>query len=734
MRNFKALPLFIIFFTFSAFSQNSGRIAGRIVFAGDASPVAGATVQIVQLGRTTIADDQGKYEFTNIPAGRYTIAAHRDGFGDVARSIVIAGGAASTVDFKLQVSGIREQVTVTATGEKEAAFDSISPTISVDSTRIMERGSIALGDVLDRQPGVAKRTATAATARPVIRGFDGDRILVAEDGIRDGSIAAFSENHPEPVDTLSADRIEVVRGPATLLYGSNAIGGVVNAIGRNEDNFHKGLSGYLLGIGAVNNKQIATSGGLDYGYKNWMAWFSGTAQRTGDYKAGGDFGTVENTATRHGYGAGGFGYFGEKGFFRANYSYHQELIGIPIDFEEDPPREEHIRSYRSNYRINGGFRDLNSFIEGAKFTFDYSNYRQRESGFLLDESDAEEESVTFRNKLMSYRGVFDQRKYGKLTGTFGLDGYRRDYSSEGEEVLFHGKVVQNSFSLFALEQLSFERVTLQFGGRLENNHYRPTDPSLPKRDLTGFSGSVGTRFALWNGGAFVANYSHASRLPDLEEFYNNGPHDDTQSFEVGDPNLKVEKSDGIDISLRHQKGRFNAEATFFYYNIRNFVFLEPTDIIDEDTGLPFAFFVQGDSRFIGTELSLDVRTTKWLDLFAGMDYVNAELKDGTPLPRIPPLRGRFGLDAHYKNLTVRPEFIAVADQNRVFTNETRTPGYGVFDITGSYVIPGKRYTHIFSASGVNLTDKLYFNHISFIKDISPEIGRNFRFSYTIRFY
>jgi len=92
MRNFKALPLFIIFFTFSAFAQNGGRIAGRIVFAGDASPVAGATVQIVQLGRTTIADDQGKYEFTNIPAGRYTIAAHRDGFGDVARSIVIAGG------------------------------------------------------------------------------------------------------------------------------------------------------------------------------------------------------------------------------------------------------------------------------------------------------------------------------------------------------------------------------------------------------------------------------------------------------------------------------------------------------------------------------------------------------------------------------------------------------------------------------------------------------------------
>jgi len=150
--------------------------------------------------------------------------------------------------------------------------------------------------------------------------------------------------------------------------------------------------------------------------------------------------------------------------------------------------------------------------------------------------------------------------------------------------------------------------------------------------------------------------------------------------------------------------------------------------------LPIANYLQGDSNFWGTELNLDVTATSFLNVLTGFDYVRAELTDGTPLPRIAPMRGRFGLDFHYKNLNVNPEFVAVGDQDRVFTNETRTPGYGLFNIGGTYVIPSKHFANIFSVNAFNLNNKLYFNHISFIKDISPEIGRGVRFGYTIRFY
>ncbi len=722
-------------FIFSAFdvAQNTARISGKIIFEGNSRPLIGASIKLVQIDRTAVAGADGTYEFGGLAAARYTVIAHFGGFEDAARSIVLVSGSSGVVDFVLQLSGVKEQVTVTATGNKQAAFDAIQPTIAVGSNRILERGSVGLGDAIGNQSGVTMRTATPASSRPVIRGFDGDRVLVTTDGIRDGSVSALSENEAEPIDLMSLDRIEVVRGPSTLLYGSNAIGGVVNAISRHADEFRRGPNGYFTAIGGSNNGQAAASGGLDYGIKNWMFWGSGSGLRTGDYRAGSNFGTVENTFARTANGSGGFGYFARKAFFTANYNYYRNHYGIPIDPADPEERTANIAGRRQNIRLNGGFRDLDSFIESLKFTFDFSKYTHRESE-IFNRDPTTQRFSDFNNQVYSYRGVFSQRRRGKLSGTFGFDGYSRKFFVVGQETLLQGKVRQNLNSLYALERVDLERVTFQFGGRIENSHYRPTDGSLINRDLTGFSGAAGMRVALWNNGAFVANYSHASRLPDLEELYDNGPHDDTVSFELGNPNLRKEVSDGLDLSIRHQSNRLRADANFFYYSIKNFVFLLPTGEINEDTGLEIAEYVQGDSRFIGGEANLDYEAAHFLNVFGGVDYVRAELRSGVNLPRIPPLRGRLGFDAHIHSLTVRPEVILVGAQDRVFTNETRTPGYGVLNVVSSYTWLTKHFAHTFAVNAFNLTNKYYINHISFIKDFSPEIGRGVRASYTVRFF
>lgn len=330
--------------------------------------------------------------------------------------------------------------------------------------------------------------------------------------------------------------------------------------------------------------------------------------------------------------------------------------------------------------------------------------------------------------------MFEQKKAGKLSGRFGFNGFKRDYSTVGAETLIDGPVKQESFAVFALEEIKLEHATFQFGGRVESNRYTPVNPALVKRDFTGFSGAAGARFDLWKGGAFVANYSHGFRSPALEELYNNGPHDGTLAFEIGDVNLRPEVSNGIEFSLRQQNSRVKAEANFYYYAFKDFVFLAPTGAVDPDSGFPIARYLQGDSRFTGTELSLDVTAHKYLNVLAGVDYVNAELSDGRALPRIAPLRARFGLDIHYNNLSIRPEFVAVGRQDRIFDNETPTAGYGTANLTASYIIPRQHFANIFSVSAYNLNNKLYFNHISFIKDISPEIGRGVRFSYTVRLF
>lgn len=707
------------------FAQSMGKISGTVRLAGETTVLHEVSVQIKELNRTAITDKNGYYEFTHVPSGTYTLIAHQEGFADSTQKVTIVVGGNASVDFQLVLAGLKADVTVTASGAEQSTFEAIVSVSTLNSSEITARSAVGLGDVLAGEAGVAKRSSGPGSSRPVIRGFDGDRVKVATDGIGVGSLASQSGDHSEPVDTLSVERIEIVKGPATLLYGSNAIGGVVNAISGHDEGAHPGMRGYFSAIGGANNAQGAASGGIEYGLKKWMFWANGGRQRTGDYKAGGNFGTVQNTFTRNTTGAFGFAYFARHAFFNTNYSYYTNNYGVPLD-PSDPERRE-LRVWRGDLKSTFGYNDPAWAITGIKFTVDLSNYRHQE---LADEI----VGTTFRNKVNSVRAMFEQKKSGVLTGRFGFEGYTRDFSTIGDEVLVDGPVKQHAFSFFGLEELNFERVTLQFGGRVERNAYDPTNPALIERTFTGFSGAVGAKFDIWKGGVFVANYSHGYRAVALEELYNNGPHDGSLLFEVGNPNLRPERNNGIDLSLRHQKGRIKTEANFYYYAFKDFVFLAPTNTFDAASGFEIARFLQGDSRFTGTELSLDVTANKYLNVITGFDYVNAELNDGRPLPRISPMRFRTSLDIHYQNLSVKPEFVAVGRQDRIFTNETPTAGYGTVNLIASYILTSKHTANIFSLNAYNLNNKLYFNHISFIKDLSPEIGRGVRFTYTVRFF
>jgi iron complex outermembrane recepter protein len=232
----------------------------------------------------------------------------------------------------------------------------------------------------------------------------------------------------------------------------------------------------------------------------------------------------------------------------------------------------------------------------------------------------------------------------------------------------------------------------------------------------------------------VANYQHSFRAPALEELYNNGPHPGILVFDIGNPNLKAEQGDGIDFSLRHTGRRARIESSTYYYNLRNFVFTAFTGKTDAKSNLPIVNYDQGTSRFVGAEVSVEVRVARDLWLNSKTDYVRADLTtQSKPLPRIPPLRGTVGFDWRHKAFRVRPELLMANRQARVFDHETPTAGYAVFNLNASYIFVTGRAAHILSVDGYNLDDTLYRNHLSFIKTIAPEIGRNVRLNYTVRF-
>lgn len=709
----------------AAAQSSSGTIQGTVTLQPSGIGARNAVVTIAELKKAVLTDEKGAYEFSGVPPGKYQVIAHLDRVPDVIKTVEVTTGN-QTVDFQLTLAPVSEQVTVTATGSAEAVGSSYHAVTSVGAIELAQKNPVSIGEALDGQLGVAKRSFGPGSGRPVIRGFDGDRVLVLQDGLRLGGIASQSGDEVEPIDVLSLDRVEIVKGPATLLYGSNAIGGVVNGISTN-DVYQNGLSGYLTAFGGTNNWQAGGSGGFKYGARNFLFFANGGAQKANDYRT--RLGTVLNSFAHTGNVSGGAGWFPRKGWLAFTYTYDHRRHGLPV--APDEVDFESLRERRNSFEIRGGLRELRGFIEGVDFGFSYNNYEAREFEFESDENVTELDSIA-TNKNFNYRANFNHQRHGRLSGSFGLSGFTRDFLSVGEEAPApHTK--QHSFAGYALERIDFERVGFQFGGRVEQNGYDP-EGNFRNRNFLGFSGSGGARVKLWTGGLFVANYQHSFRAPALEELYNNGPHPGILVFDIGNPNLKAEQGDGIDLSLRHNTQRVQIEGSVYYYNLRNFVFPAFTGETDAESNLSIVNYTQATGRFMGTEASIEARVSRSLWLHGKMDSVRAELTaQDKPLPRIPPLRGTLGLDWRYKAFSVQPELVMVNRQTRVFDHETPTAGYAVFNLNASYTFVAGRAAHIISFNGYNLGDRLYRNHLSFIKQIAPEIGRNLRLNYTLRF-
>jgi iron complex outermembrane recepter protein len=708
--------------TATPFAQNStGTVRGRVTFERGGTIADNATVILVQLGRMTTTNEEGDYEFTNVPPGRYDVIARLPRVPNAIARVEVTSGGTATGDIQLRLAEVRDEITVTASNREELTINAIRPTEVVDAIELTERAHTSIGEVLEYQPGVAKRSFGPGSSRPIIRGFDGDRVLVLNDGLPIGSVGSQSGDHGEPVNVLSLERVEIVRGPATLLYGSNAIGGVVNTIAGAESPPQE-PRGFLTFFGGTTNRQAGGAGGFEHGIGNFLIFANGGISRTSPYDT--PIGVVPNSQTRSYDLAAGLGYFGGRGFLRGSAAYDERLYGIPFaSLFEGSEEDISVRMRRRNFRLNGGLNNLGNFVSGMQIFADYTDYEHREL-------EGAEVGTIFNNDQMNVRAIFEQTRRGRLSGRFGFQGFHRDYETIGEETLAP-PTVQNNLAVFALEEINFERVTFQFGGRLETNRYRPED--LPRRNFTGFSGSAGVRFGLFENAVMVFNYTHSYRAPALEELYNFGPHIGNLTFEIGDANLRRELNNGFDLSFRYASRRARAEASGFYYDIQDFVFLAPTG--ETEDGLPVAVYSQADSRYYGGELNFNYALIpNRLVIDSSFDLVRARIKDGANLPRIPPARGRVGLEFLYRGLRIEPEAVFASEQDRLFPLETRTAGYTVFNLRGAYTIQDEHFAHVFSFNAFNLGDRLYRNHVSFIKDLAPEIGRGVRFAYTVRFF
>ena len=337
------------------------------------------------------------------------------------------------VNFELSLASLRQEVTVTASGQEETTLETFQSVTSLEGFELAAKSDApSLGELLDNQPGIAKRSFGPGTSRPVVRGFDGDRVLILQDGTRTGTLSSQSGDHGEPIDPSEIERVEVVRGPATLLYGSSAIGGVVNVITRHHElheHPHPGLRGSVNATGGTNNALGGASGNLEFGLGNWLFWGGGGSMRTGDYHA--PIGEIPNSATRMDQGSAGFGHYSDRTSVTLNYDFENGRYGVPFSSilgggTTNEPVD--LDWKRQHTRFQFTRRDL-GVLDTITGLVNYTDWHHKEL-------EGEETGTEFFNKQFTYQGTAVQKTAGTFSGSFGVWGLYRDYKSVGLKSLW----------------------------------------------------------------------------------------------------------------------------------------------------------------------------------------------------------------------------------------------------------------------------------------------------------
>jgi iron complex outermembrane receptor protein len=709
-------------------------VRGQVLHSLTGEPLVGAKVIVQEDRRQTFSGQEGRFLFERVKPGTYHLSVEAQGFSARHQEVKVA--APETIINLLVDPELHFEEVVSVSAEPRDQFNSYQPTSVLTGQDLTRELGGTLAATLAQQPGVAERSFGAAPARPVIRGFDGDRVLILEDGQRMGDLSSQSGDHGITVNPASATKIEVVRGPATLIYGANAIGGLVNVISDAVPSAAvSGVKGGFTGDLGTNGGQLQGAADLWWGNSTWALHAGGGGQRSGDYST--PEGTVDNTESRSGFGSMGLSWTGARGYVGGSYAYEDTRYGLP--YVEDGQVD--LTPRRSIVNLRGEAKDLNGFFRSIRGSYAGRWYRH-------EEIVAGEVGTRFANDTHEFEFLGTHRTYGRFSGTLGAWALDRAFSATGEEAL-SPPVDQTGAAAYLYEEVTFHHATLQLGGRFDRASYTPKSAELPARDFSEFSGSVGVLIqppAFDHRSSVAVSLARTSRYPALEELYFYGPHPGNFAFEIGNPNLDAEHALGVDVSFRWRSSRFAAEATYFRNRIADYIFRNPVDgeaephgeDWDDDHGhgeeFPVVEYVAADSLLQGFELHGDIQVTSRIFADVGLDYVRGELVGpGSPLPRIPPFRARASVRYQAGAFNAGGEITGVAAQERVFGEETPTDGYGLLKLFTSYSWPTGRGVSTVTARLDNAANALYRNHLSYVKDYVPERGRTFKLVYSVRF-
>lgn len=676
----------------------------------------------------------------------------------------------------------QEDADIIVTAPFVRQLDLLAGTSTLSGDALARNLQPQLGDTLARLPGVSATSFSPGASRPVLRGFQGERVRVLVDGIGSIDVSNTSADHAVTIDPITADRIEVLHGPAVLLFGGQAIGGAVNVFDRriprrvpDDHIFHVDA---LASLGsAASERSVAAGVDLSVG-GGIVLHIDGSYRKTDDLDIGGFLlapglradqlaiaaeeeaeghaeeaaearelaglrGTLPNSATEQATGGIGIALIRDWGSIGGSVSLYDSRYGVPsrpgarhhheIEEGEEDGDHEHgdvpvsidLRQMRADLRAEVA---LGGFFDRLRVRFAAADYEHTEF-------EGDEVGTVFQSEGLEGRVELVQADRNGWRGVIGGQFFRRKFDAVGAEAFLVANTT-SQIGLFALQEVELGGGA-QIEGAIRYEHSDVNSQFLGlDRSFDAFSAAIGGSIEVAPLVRVGANLARSERAPSAEELYSDGPHVATQAFEVGDPTFGKESSIGGELFVRAQLPGLQLSGTLFYNDFSNYIFADDTG--EEEDELPVFRYAQVDATYWGFELGVRADVAQLgnvrFALDGAADYVEATVKDGGgAIPRIPPLRLRGGIEARNADFEARAEVEHVFTQDRVAAFETPTESFTLVNASVSWHLFGPDNPTSLSLSANNIFDVEARRHASFTKDFAPLAGRDLRATLRVSF-
>ena len=760
----------------TASALQDGRIEGQVLDARTGSPIAAATVRIRGLDRTQVSGPDGRFAFESVPARSYRVLAELIGYAPSEEQVTVEADETTSISFSLTSSPIQlPGVVVTGTGRERGAADLYRPTSVISGAELDRALAGSVPQTLERVPGFASQYNGPGASSPSIRGMSGDRVLMLEDGQRTGDLYQTASDHGVMVEPLTARRMEVVRGPAGLLYGSNALGGVVNVIRDDIPRLRTDRLSTTLSTQLESVSDGVTGGLLLEGPAGPLSLRGEfTSRHMND--ANTPEGRLESSGMQVNNASLGSSLIQDWGFVGAAYRYYDSEYGVPGEFAGElipgaHPGGVDIEATRHLGRLRASYqRPFLDFFQSVELDANLTHYSHDEiEAFIAGEAIP---GAQFRQTSGEVNLLADHDHTGhdhptgilRAEGAIGFSFQGRDLWSGGTNPGTRSGTDWGA-AIFGYEEFEWTRFRLQLGARYDYRRVTPGDFSdldirtqqrrilkpVSERTFHSLSGSIAGLWSFsseWTGGASVAR---SFRYPSIEEMFSEGPHVADFSFDIGTPDLDPEVGIGLDLFVRGDRPGLSTEFAAYLNWMDDYIFYlqtgETVRVIREGARprVTPVYEAQGtDALFVGAEGRIQWEAFTGLILDATASYTRAERRtDADPLPQIPPFsintELRYERGGYFGGVTVDHS----AAQNRVpgpveiedivEEPELPTAAYTLLHLSGGRSFDAGPFRHNVTLQVRNLTDTVWRNHLSRIKDIAPQPGRNVQLTYRLRF-